>query len=189
MKNDLPKYDSLPPLSPAHKPPRSILEGVEERGGINVNPAGALSRPAPPQPYNPTANIVDRQDAAWAKMLKPVDIKRVSCCEYLGLSEKKIDLILDHKPEIDCNSKLGLPSVMIKIEPKPLNDCELSGWKELIKNHKPTPTISQMKDRHARQVFADKAEHLINKYLAFFLTGLAILFVGWMMYKMLVWGE
>jgi hypothetical protein len=117
MPNDLPKYDSLPPLSPAHKP---------------------------------SANLVDRQDAAWAKMLKPIDTKRVSCCEYLGLTADKIDALSPHKP---------------------------------------TPTISQMSDLHERQVFADSAERLINKALAFFLTVLAVLFVGGMIYRRFVWGH
>jgi hypothetical protein len=117
MPNDLPKYDSLPPLSPAHKP---------------------------------NANLVDRQDAAWAKMLKPLDINRVSCCDYLELSFDRVDA---------------------------------------LSLHKPTPTISQMSDLHERQVFADNAERLINNVLAFFLTVLAVLFVGGMIYRRFVWGH
>jgi hypothetical protein len=35
------------------QPTRPISEGKENRGGINVNPSDNLSRPAPPQPYNP----------------------------------------------------------------------------------------------------------------------------------------
>jgi hypothetical protein len=35
------------------QPSRPISEGKENRGGINVNPSDNLSRPAPPQPYNP----------------------------------------------------------------------------------------------------------------------------------------
>ena len=53
---------------------------------------------------------------------------------------------------------------------------------------KPTPTIPQMEDRHARQVFTDKAERVVNKVLAFALTVLAVVFVGGLMYKTFVWG-
>jgi hypothetical protein len=121
-----------------------------------------------------------------------------------------------HKPKIALNSKDALPLIRIKIEPKPLNDHELSGWKELIKNHKPidikrlscceylglsadkidalsphkpTPTIPQMSDLHERQVFADNAERLINKVLNGFLKVLAVLFVGGMIYRTFVWGH
>jgi hypothetical protein len=55
--------------------------------------------------------------------------------------------------------------------------------------HKPTPTIPQMEDRHERQVFTDKAERVVNQVLAFFLTVLAVVFVGGMMYKAFVWGH
>lgn len=34
---------------------RPLPESRVERGGINKNPSAALSRPAPPQPYKPTA--------------------------------------------------------------------------------------------------------------------------------------
>ena len=54
--------------------------------------------------------------------------------------------------------------------------------------HKPTPTIPQMEDRHARQVFTDKAERMVNQVLAFALTVLAVVFVGGLMYKTFVWG-
>ena len=54
--------------------------------------------------------------------------------------------------------------------------------------HKPTPTIPQMKDRHARQAFTDKAERMVNQVLAFALTVVAVLFVGGLMYKTFVWG-
>ena len=73
-------------------------------------------------PHEPTANIVERQDAAWSKM------------------------------------------------------------------YKPTPTIPQMEDRHAREVFTDKAERVVNQVLAFALTVVAVLFVGGLMYKTFVWG-
>jgi hypothetical protein len=73
-------------------------------------------------PHEPTASLVERQDAAWAKM------------------------------------------------------------------YKPTPTISQMEDRYARQVFTDKAERRINNFLAFVVTVLAVVFVGGLMYKTFVWG-
>jgi hypothetical protein len=52
----------------------------------------------------------------------------------------------------------------------------------------PTPTISQMEDRHELQVFADKAERVVDQVLAFFLTVLAVVFVGGLMYKTFVWG-
>jgi hypothetical protein len=55
--------------------------------------------------------------------------------------------------------------------------------------HKPTPTIPQMEDRHERQVFADKAERVVNQVLAFALTVLAVVFVGGLMYKAFVWGH
>jgi hypothetical protein len=55
--------------------------------------------------------------------------------------------------------------------------------------HKTTPTISQMEDRHARQVRADKAERVVNNFLAFVVTVLAVLFVGGLMYKTFVWGH
>tara|TARA_R110000772_G_scaffold2734_4_gene9824 strand:- start:243 stop:383 length:141 start_codon:yes stop_codon:yes gene_type:complete len=45
-----------------------------------------------------------------------------------------------------------------------------------------------MKDRHARQVFTDKAERVVNQVLAFALTVVAVLFVGGLMYKTFVWG-
>jgi hypothetical protein len=53
----------------------------------------------------------------------------------------------------------------------------------------PTPTISQMEDRYARQVFTDKAERVVNQVLAFALTVLAVVFVGGLMYKTFVWGH
>jgi hypothetical protein len=55
--------------------------------------------------------------------------------------------------------------------------------------HKPTPTIPQMEDRHAREVFTDKAERVVNQVLAFALTVLAVVFVGGLMYKAFVWGH
>jgi hypothetical protein len=55
--------------------------------------------------------------------------------------------------------------------------------------HKPTLTIPQMKDRHERQVFTDKAERVVNQVLAFALTVLAVVFVGGLMYKTFVWGH
>jgi hypothetical protein len=55
--------------------------------------------------------------------------------------------------------------------------------------HKPTPTISQMSDRHERQLFTDKAERVVNQVLAFALTVLAVVFVGGLMYKTFVWGH
>ena len=77
----------------------------------------------PLTPHKPTASLVDRQDAAWAKM------------------------------------------------------------------YKPTPTIPQMEDRHAQEVFADETAIFINKVLAFALTVLAVVFVGGLMYKTFVWGH
>jgi hypothetical protein len=55
--------------------------------------------------------------------------------------------------------------------------------------HKPTPTITQMADKHERQVFTDKAERVVNQVLAFALTVLAVVFVGGLMYKTFVWGH
>ena len=54
---------------------------------------------------------------------------------------------------------------------------------------KPTPTIPQMEDRHAREVFTDKAERRVNQVLAFALTVLAVVFVGGLMYRIFVWGH
>jgi hypothetical protein len=54
---------------------------------------------------------------------------------------------------------------------------------------KPTPTIPQMEDRHARQVFADKAERVVNKVWAWVLIALAVLFVGNMMYRVFFWNH
>jgi hypothetical protein len=43
---------------PPPTPTRPISEGVEERGGINTNPAGSFgTRPAPPTGYRPEGSI------------------------------------------------------------------------------------------------------------------------------------
>jgi hypothetical protein len=55
-------------------------------------------------------------------------------------------------------------------------------------HNRPTRTISQMSDRHERQLLTDKAERVVNQVLAFFLTVLAVVFVGGLMYKTFVWG-
>jgi hypothetical protein len=52
----------------------------------------------------------------------------------------------------------------------------------------PTPTISQMSDRHERQIFTDNAERVINKALSWALIAIAVVFVGGLMYKTFVWG-
>ena len=73
------------------------------------------------------------------------------------------------------------------------NAPNASGGMPPLTPHKPkptpTPTIPQMEDRHERQVFTDKAERMVNQFLAFALTVLAVAFVGGLMYKALVWGH
>jgi hypothetical protein len=54
---------------------------------------------------------------------------------------------------------------------------------------KPTPTIPQMEDRHARQVFADKFEFAVSKFWAWVLIILAVLFVGNLMYRLFFWNH
>ncbi|MFT6075156.1 MAG: hypothetical protein ACJAZ1_002081 [Yoonia sp.] len=90
--------------------------------------------------------------------------------------------LTQHKPKIVLNSKAGLPSVRIKVDPNPLSDHELSGWKELIKNHNPTPTISQMLDRRDQAKWADQARvylkwgWIILAVIALAVVGLALVF-------------
>jgi hypothetical protein len=67
-----------------------------------------------------------------------------------------------------------------------LVDRQDEAW---AKMYKPTPTITQMADKHERQVFTDKAERVVNQVLAFALTVLAVVFVGGLMYKTFVWGH
>lgn len=44
------------------QPTRPISEGVENRGGININPTTSLSRPPPPQPYKPSSTVSNKKE-------------------------------------------------------------------------------------------------------------------------------
>jgi hypothetical protein len=54
-----PKLTHLDGIS---RPNRPILEGVENRGGINTNPTTSLSRPPPPQPYKPATSASNKKE-------------------------------------------------------------------------------------------------------------------------------
>jgi hypothetical protein len=52
---------------------------------------------------------------------------------------------------------------------------------------KPTPTIPQMKDRHERQVFADKAMGLLHRATCLIATIVVGVFVGELIWRAIMW--